>query len=290
MTIYCLGSINADHFYAVPHIPAPGETLAAAELKTGLGGKGANQSVAAAKAGGEVYHIGAIGPDSGWILERLEKFGVDTTHIAVLDVPTGHAIISVDDEGENSIIIFSSANVAQSEDRIHAALAGASAGDILLIQNETDKQAEAAKAGAARGMTVMYSAAPFDAEAVKAVLEHIDVLLLNEIEAAQLEEALDQSLYSLPVARIVITLGAKGARMIDTLSGDHWEIAGIPVEAVDTTGAGDTFAGYLAAGLHEGMEPEAAMLFAGRAAAIKVTRHGTADAIPTRAEADAFSS
>ena len=110
------------------------------------------------------------------------------------------------------------------------------------------------------------------------------------LEAAQLEKSLDQSLFSLPVARIVITLGAKGARMIDTRSGDQWEVEGIPVEAVDTTGAGDTFAGYLAAGLHEGMQPEAAMRFAGRAAALKVTRHGTADAIPTRVEVEAFSS
>ncbi len=290
MAIYCLGSINADHFYAVPHIPAPGETLAATELKTGLGGKGANQSVAAARAGAEVHHIGAIGPDSSWIIDRFETFGVDTTHVAVLDVPTGHAIISVDADGENSIIIFSSANVAQSAERIEAALANAGPGDVLLIQNETNKQVEAARSAAARGMSVMYSAAPFDADAVRAVLEHIDVLLLNEIEAAQLEKALDQSLQALAVARIVITLGAKGARMIDTQSGDQWEVGGIPVEAVDTTGAGDTFAGYLAAGLHAGLGPEAAMQFAGRAAALKVTRHGTADAIPSRAEVEAFSS
>ena len=97
------------------------------------------------------------------------------------------------------------------------------------------------------------------------------MLLLNEVEAAQLEESLEQSLFSLPVAHIVVTLGAKGARWIDTRSGDSWDVAGKRVDAVDTTGAGDTFAGYLAAALHEGMKPEEAMALAGRASALKVT-------------------
>ena len=288
MAIYCLGSINADHFYAVPHIPSPGETLAATDLTTGLGGKGANQSVAASKAGVLVHHIGAIGPGSEWIIERLEQYGVETTHVAQLEAPTGHAIINVAADGENAIVILAGANGAQSEARISEALSGAGAGDILLLQNETNMQAEAAALAASRGMTVMYSAAPFDVDAVKAVLDHVDVLLLNEIEAEQIEQAFGQSLYALPVDRIVVTLGSKGARLIDTRSGDTWSVDGLKVEAVDTTGAGDTFAGYLAAGFHEGMGPEAAMQFAGRAAALKVTRHGTADAIPTRAEVEAF--
>lgn len=289
MTIYCLGSVNADHFYAVPHIPEPGETLAALELTTGLGGKGANQSVAAAKAGAQVVHIGGVGPGSEWIFERLESYGVDTRHIATLDVPTGHAIINVAEDGENAIVILAGANGAQSEDRIAAALQNAGTGDVLLIQNETNCQVEAARVAREKGVEVVYSAAPFDAEAVRAILPATDMLLLNEVEATQLEKALEQSLFSLPVARIVVTLGAKGARWIDTRSGDSWEVAGTRVEAVDTTGAGDTFAGYLAAALHEGMKPEEAMAFAGKASALKVTRHGTADAIPMRAEVEAFS-
>ena len=288
MTVYCLGSINADHFYAVPHITAPGETLAAIDLTTGLGGKGANQSVAAAKAGSRVVHIGAVGPGSEWIFERLERYGVETRHIAKLDLPTGHAIINVADDGENAIVILAGANGAQTEGRITAALQDAGAGDVLLIQNETNCQVEAARIAREKGVQVVYSAAPFDAEAVRAILPAIDMLLLNEVEAAQLEKALEQSLFSLPVPRIVVTLGAKGARWIDTRSGDSWEVAGTRVEAVDTTGAGDTFAGYLAAALHEGMTPEEAMSFAGKASALKVTRHGTADAIPTRAEVEAF--
>ncbi len=288
MTIYCLGSINADHFYAVPHIPAPGETLAADALTTGLGGKGANQSVAAARAGAEVVHIGAIGPASGWILKRLQSFGVQTDHIAELEVPTGHAIINVAADGENAIVILSGANADQSEDRIRLGLADAGREDFLLIQNETTLQVEAARIASGKGVRVLYSAAPFDPHAISAVMRYVDTLLLNEIEAEQLEKALNQRLNSLPVAHIVVTLGSKGARWIDTGGGEMFEVSALKVRATDTTGAGDTFAGYLAAALHEGMAPQDAMRLASRAASLKVTRKGTADAIPARDEVDAF--
>ena len=110
MTIFNLGSINADHVYCVPHLPGPGETLAATSMQTGLGGKGANMSVAAARAGSHVAQIGAVGRDGLWAKNRLLEYGVDTRHIAELDVPTGHAIITVDDAGENAITLFSGAN------------------------------------------------------------------------------------------------------------------------------------------------------------------------------------
>ena len=288
MAVWCFGSINVDLFYEVPHIPAPGETLAAKSMFRGLGGKGANQSVASAKAGVETHHIGAIGPGSDWVIERLESYGVDTSHIAVLDTPTGHAVINVAADGENAIVILPGANAAQGAERLDAALAFASVGDVLLLQNEANLQVEGAQLGKVKGMRVVYSAAPFDADAVEAVLPHIDILLLNEIEAAQLEASLGKTLYELDVPQIVITLGARGARLIDTRSGDALEVPGHKVDAVDTTGAGDTFAGYLAAGLAGGTVPQKAMELAGRAAALKVTRKGTADAIPSRAEVEAF--
>ncbi|NNJ66476.1 MAG: ribokinase [Boseongicola sp.] len=287
-TIWCLGSINIDLFYDVPHIPAPGETLAATGHSEGLGGKGANQSVAAAKAGAPVHHIGAIGANSAWVIERLESFGVDTTHIAHSTDPTGHAIINVASDGENAIVILPGANRSLAEDGITAALSNAQPGDLLLLQNETNLQPETAQKASEIGMRVLYSAAPFDAEAVRAVLPHIDMLLLNEVEAQQLEKALEQSLYELPIKHIVITLGPNGARWISTQSGDTIDTPGIKVDAVDTTGAGDTFAGYLAAALSRDFTPSEAMAFAGRAAALKVTKKGTADAIPTLAEVEAF--
>ena len=110
MAIYTLGSINIDHVYSIPHFPSPGETLAATGYSMGLGGKGANQSVAAAKAGAQVFHIGAVGPEGKWTLQRLQEFGVDVSNTEIGQVPTGHAIINVDPSGENAIVLFAGAN------------------------------------------------------------------------------------------------------------------------------------------------------------------------------------
>ena len=284
--VWCMGSINVDMFYDVPHIPAPGETLASTNHSVGLGGKGANQSVAAARAGATVNHIGAVGDGAEWIFERLSSFGVNTDHISISKEPTGHAIISVADDGENAIVILAGANGAIEKSEIRSALEEAEPGDILLMQNETNMQEEAALFAKDLGLRTFYSAAPFDSNAVKKVLPMIDTLLLNEIEAEQLQDALQQSLFSLDVPHIVVTLGGDGARWIDTTNHDSFDIPAIKVTPIDTTGAGDTFAGYLAAALSKGVVPRDAMRLANKAAALKVTRKGTADAIPSLSEVE----
>jgi len=288
MAIWNLGSINIDHFYRVPHLPAPGETLAATGYTMGLGGKGANQSAAAAKAGARTHHIGAVGTEGAWAVERLRGWGVDTAHIAKLDTATGHAIINVDDGGENAIVLFPGANRALPFDGVAAALAQAVPGDTLILQNETAHQAEAARLARARGLRVMYSAAPFDADAVRAVLPHVTLLALNAVEADQLGAALATTLDALDVPELLITRGAEGAEW-RSREGARANVAAVKVKAVDTTGAGDTFAGYFAAGRDLGQTPEQTLAWAARAAALKVTRQGTADAIPTAAEVAAFS-
>jgi ribokinase len=287
MTIFNLGSINADHVYRVPHLPGPGETLAATSMQTGLGGKGANMSVAAARAGSHVAHIGAIGSDGIWARNRLLEYGVDTRHIAELDVPTGHAIINVDDAGENAITLFAGANQAISEDSVANVLSTGSTGDILVTQNETNAQGVAAKVGSKLGFRVCYAAAPFDASAVKAVLPYLDFLILNAVEAKQLEQALGVSIEELDVADIIITLGSDGARWISEGVDQHF--AAIKVDPVDTTGAGDTFTGYVLAGLDRGLTMGQSISLAMRAAALMVTRMGTADVIPDLKEVEAFS-
>jgi len=280
MTIWNLGSINADMVYSLPHLPGPGETLAASDLKQFLGGKGANMSVAAARAGSHVSHIGAVGTDGAWAVERLLEFGVDTRHIATVDTPTGHAIVAVDDQGENQIILFPGANRAVPQDQLGLALSQASAGDILVMQNETCLQADAAKMGRDLGLRVCYAAAPFDADAVQAVLPFLDFLILNEIEAEQLRQAVGKSPQALGIKDVVITLGAKGARYFDGEIGDMRDVPALPVTPVDTTGAGDTFTGYVLSGLDRGLPMPQAMAQAARAGALMVTRHGTADVIP----------
>lgn len=278
MTIWNLGSINADMIYDVPHLPEPGETLSANRLDRFLGGKGANMSVAAARAGAQVAHIGAVGPDGRWARDRLTEYGVDTRHITEVDVPTGHAIIAVDAQGENNIILFPGSNHAITPDQLGQALSSASQGDLLVMQNETTLQVEAAKMARALGLTVCYAAAPFQAAAVQAVLPYLDFLILNEVEAEQLRAATGQSVTDLKIEHVIVTLGSKGARYFHR--GEVSDFPAHKVQAVDTTGAGDTFTGYVLAGMDHGMPMAQAIQQANRAAALMVTRHGTADVIP----------
>lgn len=278
--IWNLGSINADNFYLLPHLPGLGETISARNFRQGLGGKGANMSVAAARAGTRVMHVGALGADGGWALERLLEYGVETAHITLMEGVTGHANIAVDLEGENNIIIFPGTNHEITEEMIGAALSEASSGDWLLMQNETNGQRFAAQTAKTLGLRLAYAAAPFDAEAVKAILDRIDLLVLNEVEAAQLRAATGGELRQLPVDDIVVTLGAGGCEWVSNKAHRVESYPAYQVDVVDTTGAGDTFTGYLVAGLDRGMTMPHAIDLAMRAGALMVTRHGTADVIP----------
>jgi len=168
MTIWNLGSINADYVYAVPHIPAPGETLAATNRKVFLGGKGANMSVAAARAAAQVKHIGAVGPDGKWAENRLLEYGVDTRYIATLKVETAHAIIAVDANSENMIILHPGANVEIPQAVLQSALSEAETGDWFITQNETNLQRTGTQLAKKMGLKVGYAAAPFDADRVQA--------------------------------------------------------------------------------------------------------------------------
>lgn len=287
MTIYNFGSINIDHVYRVAHLPAPGETIQTLNYQTGLGGKGANQSIAAACAGGDVLHVGAVGTDGAAALERMVAAGVDTSAILRMDCATGHAIVMVDQSAENAIVIHSGANADQGFDHVEAALDNGQMGDFLMMQNETLHQSDAARVASGLGMEVVYSAAPFDVEAVRAVLPYVTLLILNEGEAAQLSSALGVDIADLPVDTVVVTRGANGAECWQ--SGDApFSVAAHPVAAVDTTGAGDCFAGSLVAALDQGDTMEDALHYASAAAALQVTRAGAADAMPTRADVAAF--
>ncbi|WP_460272956.1 ribokinase [Celeribacter sp. ULVN23_4] len=287
MAIFNLGSVNIDRFYTLPRFPEPGETLSATGHKIGLGGKGANQSVAAAKAGAEVYHIGAIGKADPWVRQRIESYGASCKYLREVEEPTGHAVIYVGPDGENMIVIDPGANVAQDRDFVTQSIDWARAGDTLLLQNETNLQAEAAAFALAKGMRVIYSAAPFSIEAVRNVTRHSSMLVMNAIEASQLCSALGLSLEQIPAPEILVTLGAKGAMWRSNETGDVIEVTAPKVSSVDSTGAGDTFIGYVAAGLDFGMPIRTAMEWAVQAAALKVTRPGTADAIPSAADVKA---
>ncbi|WP_199261068.1 ribokinase [Paracoccus binzhouensis] len=280
MTIYNLGSINIDHVYRLQALPRAGETLHAQSYAMGLGGKGANQSVAAARAGAKVVHLGAMGAGDDWVLDRLAAAGVKTSAILRLaGIATGHAIILVEAGGENSIVLHGGANLALPADL--PARAGLGPGDFLLMQNETNLQAEAAALARRAGARVIYSAAPFQIEALRAVLPHVSILAVNALEARDTFAAFGEDL---PIEALLITRGAEGAEFRDLRSGQVWHQPAFPVQAVDTTGAGDCFAGWFAAGLSRGEDPPTALRHAAAAAALQVTRRGAGDAMPDRTE------
>lgn len=286
MTVHVFGSINIDHVYRVSHAPAAGETLAAAGYARHLGGKGANQAIAAARGGAPVRLAGAVGRDGTWTLDTLGAAGVDTAGVRATDTPTGHAIILLEPSGENRIIIVAGANRAMDRGVIDAALAAAAPGDWWLTQNETALVVESMAAARARGLRTAHAAAPFDPATCAGVLAETDLLALNEGEATALAAHLGVAVDTLPVPSCLVTRGGAGATWRDR-DGTR-EVPAFAVEPVDTTGAGDCFLGTLLAALDRGLDAGAALMRASAASAIAVTRRGASDSVPAQAEVDAF--
>lgn len=287
MTVFNLGSINLDHIYQLDHLPRPGETMAADQLVSMLGGKGANQSIAIARAGGRVHHIGAVGPAGVPLLAVFEQSGIDTGSIARLDEPQGHAIVMVEaGSAENQIILLPGSNQKIASHQIDEALAKASPADWALAQNETNLVDSWLRQARQKGMNICYSAAPFIPEITLALLELTDLLIVNEGEAAALSAARGCSPEALGLTHLVITKGAGGADYMGVAG--RFSLPAPKVKPVDSTGAGDTFLGYMLAGLDRGLEVKPAMELAIKASALMVTRHGTAEAIPNLAETEAF--
>ena len=286
MTILNIGSVNIDNAYRVTRHPAPGETVLDKGYLRGLGGKGANMSLAAAAAGAAVAHAGAIGADGGWCREHLAAKGIDVIDLITSDAATGHAVIMVDDKAENIIVVHSGANHALDMEIVARAIERRTAGDWLLLQNETNLVAEAAALARSKGLKVAYAAAPFDAEATARVLPHTDLLAVNQLEAAQLADHLGQPVEALQVPAILITLGSDGA--LYRSGGEEIRTPAFKVDPVDTTGAGDTFLGFFLAGLDLDQPPETALRRAAAAAALQVTRPGAGEAIPSLDQLENF--
>jgi ribokinase len=263
--VWVLGSLNVDVVVRVARHPSPGETLIGGDPELAFGGKGANQAVAAAVAGAQVRMVGAVGDDAEGrdYRERLQAFGIDTSAVRSVPGPTGRAFIAVADDGENTIIVSPGANAAVGE-RDLAALDALGAGDVLLLQLEVDLGvvAEAAKKAAEAGARVVLNVAPY-ADLPADVLALGGPVVANETEAELLAAAGGTP------RELLITRGEHGST---------WGDLAVPAErverVVDTTGAGDTFCGALAAALAAGEEREPAMRAAAAAAARAVERMG----------------
>ena len=286
MTIFNLGSINIDLIYRVSHFPAPGETLTTRDHERMLGGKGANQSIALARAGGDVRHIGATSAEDEWLRAEMRDAGVDIGGVQDSGLATGHAVVSVSDDGENQILLYPGANHDIDLQAAVAQLDTASEGDWALLQNETNGADEFVAAARARGMKLAYSAAPFDAAITARLLPETDLLVVNEIEAAALSDMLGAPAKEAGIPHLVVTRGGDGADY-DGIAGS-FHVPAFSVTPVDTTGAGDCFFGYLLAAMAADRPVEQALTEASAAAAIQVTRPGASAAIPDRGEMNEY--
>ncbi|WP_329386725.1 ribokinase [Streptomyces sp. NBC_01351] len=291
--IAVLGSTNMDLVAYVPKAPRLGETVTGRAFRTVSGGKGANQAVAAARSGGEVVMIGAVGADEFGVRLRsaLASAGVETAGLRTVEGASGTAHITVDDEGANSIIVIPGANahVTGLEAGDEARIAGAGA---LLLQLELPLSAALSGALAARAHGVRTVLTPAPAQPLPAeLLAAVDLLVPNEHEAAALTGLTDphQAAAALldDVPEVVITLGAGGS-LYAARGREPLTVPAPKVRAVDTTAAGDTFVGALAVALGEGRSVPQALRWASCAAALSVQRPGAQDSMPTRAETDAF--
>ncbi|WP_110687371.1 ribokinase [Salinicola aestuarinus] len=292
--VYNYGSINIDYVYRVPHLVRPGETLSSRSFQRVLGGKGANQSLALARAGGDVSHWGRLGQSDEWALEPLDQAGVDTTQIELTAEPSGHALIQVDDDAENAIILFPGANHGFSEAHHHALLEATRVDSWLLMQNECNDPGRIIRFASAKGLSIAFNPAPLSAEVASLPLALCRILFLNRGEAAALVERdetsdVDQLLGTLterfPDVEIVLTLGRDGVRFAH---GETRLRAGAhEVDACDTTAAGDTFIGYFMAARQRDETVEQAIRLASAASALCVQQSGAAPSIPEAADVEA---
>jgi ribokinase len=274
-----LGSANLDVVFSVARIPQPGETLIADRADRYPGGKGLNQAV-------------ALGRDENGDLlaDTMSTAGVAGDLVRRVSEPTGQAFIVVDDSGENTIIVASGANgtVTRLTDKENAAIAASA---VLLMQLELPLPAIEAAAlfGRQRGVVTMLNAAPAR-ELPLAMLEDLDYLIVNEHEACLIAASDDLETASVTLAglarRLVVTLGSSGSVLYDG-GVEVARIAAVPVTAIDTTGAGDTYCGAFAAAIAEGMEYDAAARFATAAAALSVQSIGAVPSVPMRDAIDA---
>jgi ribokinase len=294
--IIVIGSINLDLIATVERLPDPGETVAGDAFKTAPGGKGANQALAAARAGGEVRMIGAVGKDAfaAEALACLREGKVELSGVEEVETATGTAHILVDRHGENVIVVVPGANGAVMPGTL--AKANPKQGDILLLQHEIPQATVEAALDAARaaGATTILNTAPFRTEAASC-LGKADYVVANETEFDLYGELLKlrgrdrparmKSFAESTGRTIIVTLGGEG--VLAATPEDFFEVPALKITPVDTVGAGDTFCGYLAAGLASGLSLEDALRRAAVAGSLACLKPGAQPAIPLAEEVDA---
>lgn len=285
MKVLCFGSANLDHVYKVEHFTAPGETQGCLEYVVKCGGKGVNQAIAMALAGNETYFAGIIGNDGIILKNTLVEKKVNIDYLKISDQPTGHAIIEVDQSGQNHILLYGGTNKDISIDYIDDVLAHFSKDDVIVLQNEINNVPYIIERCYEKEMKIFFNAAPYDESIQNYPIEKVTWLVVNETEGAALsgEEDYEKILQTLkqkyPHTNILFTMGKEGSRVLT--NNEDVKVEVMKVNAVDTTGAGDTYIGYFVRGILEEMPLIETAKLATKASAIAVTRFGAVDSIPS---------
>lgn len=291
MKAVCFGSLNIDHTYRVEHFVGKGETISSSQLQDFPGGKGLNQAVALSKAGVNTVHAGIVGRDGKSLIDTLANANVDISMIKIdNEIPTGHAIIQIDDTGDNCILLYGGANQTITKDYVDSVIQRMKKGDYLILQNEINCVPYIVNAAKEKGIYVIFNPSPMDEKVFKVDLDKIDLFILNEVEAAQIlgtdydsyDEMINALTAKFPKSEVMLTLGSEGSvyRFKDTVI--RQEV--IKTKVVDTTAAGDTFLGYFVAGKINGMNIKENMERASMAASIAISKKGASVSIPELSE------
>lgn len=292
MKILCFGSANLDHIYQVDHFTEPGETQSCITYSVNCGGKGCNQAIAMALAGNDTYFAGKIGSDGMILKDTLLAKGVHVDAVECTDGHTGHAVIEIDRNGQNRIVIYGGTNQMITREYVDQVLSEFSSGDIVVLQNEISNIPYIMERAFEKGMVIVFNVAPCDRTVSAFPIEKADWLIVNETEGAvlsgetELEKIPERLKQKYPDTNIVFTMGESGSRVIT--GNEDIRVDAFDVQAVDTTGAGDTYIGYFVKGIAEGWTLEKTVHLATAASAIAVARPGAVDAIPVYEEVLAY--
>lgn len=291
MKILVFGSFNIDRVYKMPRLPGRGETLYCEGFEIHVGGKGLNQALAFAFAGADVTAAGKVGADGRYLTDYLLKNGIDVSDIDFSGEYTGHTIIETDPQGQNQMILFGGANREITEDYCDRLLEKHRDAELILTQYETSCVEYMLRKAHSLGIKTALNPSPYVDKLRSIDYSCADILILNEYEGKSITgesetENVLKALAGLGCGEIILTLGADGAVYYDGETAVS--CLAFKVNAVDTTGAGDTFTGYCLYELLSGAAPGKALLTGCAASAIEVTKYGAAETIPRREEVEKF--
>lgn len=279
------GSINIDHVYNVDHFVRPGESLTCPHYQVFAGGKGFNQSIAIARSGAKVKHVGLIGKDGLWLKELLSNDNANIEFLETRDLATGHAMIQVDQKGENCIIIYGGANKAFDKNFIERVFSTDKDCNKVLLQNEVNELDFIIEKAYQNNRKVILNPSPFTENLLTLPLSKINMLILNEIECQQmghsedLPSALKNILKQTHTIEILLTRGKDGVVYADRNKTQEFQAIKV-AKPVDTTAAGDTFTGFFLGGLENGFSTPEAIQLGMKAAALCIQKKGAEESIP----------